>query len=341
MTVHTRARSRADRSVNIWPGFVDALATLLLVIVFLLSISAIAQFFLGQTLSGRNQALARLNREVAELQKLLGLESAANIELRLSSSQLSASLQKVSKARDIALTNAEKALASAEKLDDKLRAEKAVHTEKSSQTTVQMEVLNRSIATLKDELRRLSLALGTTEARDQKSQETIRDLGHRLNRALAVKVQELTRYRSEFFGRLRSVLGSRPGIAIEGDRFILQSEVMFASGSAVLAAEGKTHLAPVAATLLAVAPDIPEDINWVLRINGHTDRVPIRTNEFPSNWELSAARALSVVRYLMEQGVPPERLAAAGFGEFHPRDPRQDEIGNRRNRRIELKLTRR
>ena len=184
-------------------------------------------------------------------------------------------------------------------------------------------------------------ALETTEARDKKSQEIIQDLGQRLNRALAVKLQELARYRSEIFGRLRSVLGASPGIAIEGDRFILQSEVMFASGSAVLAPEGKTRLTPVAEILLTVAPEIPADINWVLRIDGHTDRVPIRTAEFPSNWELSAARALSVVYYLVNQGVPPERLSAAGFSEFHPRDPRRDEIGNRRNRRIELKLTRR
>lgn len=341
MVAHSRTRFRSDRSPNIWPGFVDALATLLLVIVFLLSVSGLAQYFLGRTLSGRDQALEQLNREVAELQNLLGLERTANTNLRAGTGQLSAALQAANKARDEASASAGQAALSTEKLGSQLKTERAARTELTAKSAVDLDHLGREVAALKDELRRLGAALDISEARGQGHQETIRDLGARLNRALAVKIEELARYRSEFFGRLRALLGDRPGIMVEGDRFILQSEVLFASGSADLEPEGRARLKPIAATLLDIASEIPSEINWVLRVDGHTDRVPIGTDAFPSNWELSAARALSVVHYLIARGVPPERVSAAGFGEFHPRDPRRDEIGNRRNRRIELKLTRR
>lgn len=341
MVAHTRTRFRSERSANIWPGFVDALATLLLVIVFLLSVSALAQFFLSQTLSGRDQALEKLNREVAELQNLLNLENTANTELRASTTQLSASLQQANRARDTALSNAQRAISGAEKLDALLETEKSTQSAFSAKSASDLDDLRREVTALKVELQNLGAVLDAAEARDGVNQKTIRNLGNRLNRALAVKVQELARYRSEFFGRLRALLGNRPGISIEGDRFILQSEVLFASGSAKIEPEGNTRLNPIAKTLMDIALEIPSDINWVLRVDGHTDRVPINTDEFPSNWELSAARALSVVHYFVTRGVPPERLSAAGFGEFHPRDSRRDEIGNRRNRRIELKLTRR
>lgn len=272
---------------------------------------------------------------------MLGLERTASEELRRGTAQLSTSLQQASQARDAALANADEAVATAEKLGHQLTEEQSKRATSAAQSTTDLDTLSQQIATLKDELQRLGTALGAAEIRDQENQETVRDLGQRLNRALAVKVLELARYRSEFFGRLKSVLGDRPGIAIEGDRFILQSEVLFPSGSAELAPEGAARLAPIAATLLEIAPEIPTDVKWILRVDGHTDQVPIRTGDFPSNWELSAARALSVVYYLIKQGVPAERLSAAGFGEFHPRDARRDEIGNRRNRRIELKLTRR
>ncbi|NQV22408.1 MAG: peptidoglycan -binding protein [Rhodospirillales bacterium] len=341
MAAHSRTRFRSERSANIWPGFVDALATLLLVIVFLLSVSALAQFFLGRMLSGRDQALEHLKREIAELQTLLSLESKANTELRASTAQLSTSLQHANQSRDQALKNASQAVVSAEKLGNLLKSEKAARDRLSAKSTSEVNALSQEVTALKNELQKLSAALDAAESRDSEKQKTIRDLGNRLNRALAVKIEELTRYRSEFFGRLRALLGDRAGIAIEGDRFILQSEVLFASGSAEIGPDGRTHLKTIAETLVEIASEIPSDINWVLRVDGHTDRVPISTEEFPSNWELSAARALAVVHYLVAQNVPPERVSAAGFGQFHPRDPRQDEIGNRRNRRIEFKLTRR
>ena len=169
----------------------------------------------------------------------------------------------------------------------------------------------------------------------------IADLGKRLNVALARKVEELSRYRSEFFGRLREILGDRRDIRVVGDRFVFQSEVLFDSGSDQIGLGGQDQLAQLAAALLEIASSIPPELHWVLRVDGHTDVVPISTGRFPSNWELSTARAVSVVKFLIGQGVPPERLAATGFGEFQPLDSRADEIGHRRNRRIELKLTER
>jgi chemotaxis protein MotB len=176
---------------------------------------------------------------------------------------------------------------------------------------------------------------------DKKAQVKIANLGQRLNTALASKVQELAGYRSEFFGRLRKVLGNRQGIQIVGDRFVFQSEVLFASGSDELAPAGRLQMAKLGETLKEISAGIPSDINWVLRVDGHTDRIPIKTLQFPSNWELSAARAISVVKFLVSQGIPANRFAATGFGEFQPLDARNDEFAFRRNRRIELKLDQR
>jgi len=167
------------------------------------------------------------------------------------------------------------------------------------------------------------------------------DLGKQLNLALARKVEDMSRYRSKFFGRLRDLLGDKEQIRVVGDRFVFQSEVLFAAGSATLSAEGQERIASVTGTLLEISKSIPEGINWVLRVDGHTDKVPIASSRFPSNWELSAERAISVVKYMSSLGVPPERLVAAGFGEFRPIDDREDEIAYRRNRRVEFKLTER
>jgi len=205
----------------------------------------------------------------------------------------------------------------------------------------QVGVLNQQILALRREIQQLNAALEASEAKDQKDQATITDLGKRLNQALASKVQELTRYRSEFFGKLREILGDRRGVRIVGDRFVFQSEVLFGSGSDHLEVEGQAQIAQMATTLVEIARQIPVEINWVLQVDGHTDAIPINTPQFPSNWELSAARAISVVKFLVEQGVPAKRLAATGFGEFQPLDARSGEIANRRNRRIEFKLTQR
>ncbi len=202
-------------------------------------------------------------------------------------------------------------------------------------------VLNRQILALRAQLARIEEALDTSEAESKKQNVVIADLGRRLNLALAAKVEELAEYRSEFFGRLRQVLAGRQGFTIIGDRFVFQSEVLFGSGSADLGTSGKMGLNTFATVLKEVMTRIPEDLPWILQVDGHTDRIPIQTPRFPSNWELSAARAIEVVNYLVTQGIAPERLSATGYGQFQPLDTRDDEIAHRRNRRIELKLTQR
>jgi len=205
----------------------------------------------------------------------------------------------------------------------------------------QVDLLNRQMLALREQMASLQKALDASEAKDREQEAQISDLGRRLNVALARKVEELSRYRSEFFGRLREVLGNRRDVQIVGDRFVFQSEVLFPSGSAELNEAGRDQMAKLAKTLMEISAEMPQDLPWILRVDGHTDRVPIKTAQFPSNWELSTARAATVAKFLISQGVPPNRIAAAGFGEFQPLDDRDDEIALRRNRRIELKLTER
>ena len=447
---------RSRGSPNIWPGFVDALAALLMVIIFLLTVFMLSQFFLNELLSGRDEALARLERQISELSDLLSLERQASTDLRLSIAQLSDQLQsstaerdamstqlaELAAVRDALAARAEKSEADAarvgaqledafkvisadkekiqiqlaeleslrrdilalrtvrkdleakvgklaanlqtterdltvardrskalearlaseqerttlaqreiEKRDirlsellmrvDKSEAELADERELGATQRSRIALLARQIAALRKQLQRIGALLEASETRTAKQQVQIADLGRRLNLALAARVEELSKYRSEFFGRLREVLGDHPGIRVVGDRFVFQSEVLFASGSAELNPEGEAQIARLATTLTEIGKKIPKDINWILRVDGHTDRVPIQTPIFPSNWELSTARAISVVKFLVDHGVPADRLAATGFGEHQPLDPRQNQAGYSRNRRIELKLTQR
>jgi chemotaxis protein MotB len=421
----------------------------LLVVIFVLMVFMIAQFFLSVALSGKNEALQRLNTEVQELADLLALERSANIDLRASVGELSSQLQDSIAAQDsltdqlraliverddlaAALSRAqteaadaqaeleqarsvvadtrtaetealseleaerrklEQALARMRIDEEKLRqaealvaareseleaAYKTIEVDKQTietqlaelailqslrdemrkevlageaalaeqealtdEATAQVALLNRQIAALRQQLASLSEALDVSEAENEANEVQIADLGRRLNAALATKVQELARFRSDFFGRLRELLGDRQDIRVVGDRFVFQSEVLFPSGSAELEPEGRVQLAQLAGALAEIATTIPEDIDWVLRVDGHTDRRPISTPEFPSNWELSTARAISVVKFLIVRGIEANRLAATGFGEFQPLDTGSDEIAFRRNRRIELKLTQR
>ena len=354
------ARSQRARrgGLDIWPGFVDALANLLLVVSFVLSVFILAQFYLTQALSGRDDALRELNARAAELAELLAMEKAAGLELRSEVARLSTALQNTSKEldtktratadaqqtiaqlRDLVLQR-EGAIAAAQgeiaNIQGSLEAEKQA----SLQAQAQVKLLNEQIAALREQLAQIATALDAAEAKDKENQVVIADLGARLNQALAAKVEELARYRSEFFGRLREVLANTPGVQIEGDRFIFQSEVLFQSGSADIGEAGQEQLRKIAAALNEIAPKIPGELKWVLRVDGHTDTVPIQTERFRSNWELSSARALSVVNFLTAQGVPPSHLAAAGFGQFHPIDPANSDAARARNRRIELKLTER
>jgi chemotaxis protein MotB len=335
---------RSDPGFNYWPGFVDALSTLVLAIVFLLSVFLVVQFFLSQEVTGKDKALERLNAQIAQLNDLLSLEKLGKRNLDDQLSQMRAGLASAEAERErvkglydgLAGAGAN-AAGRATELGKALDSEKQV----SARALAQIEVLNQQISALRRQLAALEEALDASEKRDKESQGKIADLGQRLNVALAQRVQELSRYRSEFFGRLRTILGNRPDIRVVGDRFVFQSEVFFDTGQALLLPEGRAELDKLAAALTDLDKQIPPEIAWVLRVDGHTDVRPINSPQFKSNWELSSARAISVVQYLVSLGVPAQRLVAAGFAEFQPLDPGTTEEAYKRNRRIELKLTER
>ena len=394
---------RARRTVDIWPGWVDALSTLLIIIIFVLLVFVIGQFYLGQALTGRDNALAALNKQVAQIGDMLNLERKARADLELTIGRLSSDLQTANQQlevlgqlkadnadltaqltdRSAQVAKLTESLGSATQLVEKDRQTiaqqvqqlallqqniKAMEALKASlekqvaelgtkvarsdsdiakergltiEAQAQAALMSQQLEDLRGELAKLSATLDASDKLTAEQKAQISDLGKRMNRALAAKVQDLQRYRSEFFGRLRDILGSRPGVTVVGDRFVFQSEVLFASGSADLGLDGQRQLGQLARTLLDISKDIPPEVNWILRIDGHTDTIPIATSQFRSNWELSSARAISVVKYLATQGVPPQRLAAAGFGEFQPLEPGNGETARSRNRRIELKLDQR
>lgn len=336
-----RRYARSERA-NYWPGFVDALASLLLVIMFLLSLFVLAQFFLGQEILGKDTALSRLNSQIAELTELLQLERANSDDLETSIATLSATLSGAEAERDQLqnqLANFGGGLDGKDNEIAGLNAALEAQKELSSEATAQVALLNQQLAALRAQIGALEQALEASEARDQESRTRIADLGSRLNLALAQRVQDLSRYRSDFFGRLREILAGRSDVRVVGDRFVFQSEVLFNAGQANIAAGGRDEIAKLGDAILQLEKEIPDEIDWVLRIDGHTDRRPISTAQFPSNWELSAARAIAVAKLLVDQGVPPSRLVAAGFGEFTPIDTGDTEEAFRRNRRIEFKLT--
>jgi len=438
MALATRRRSRRS-SIDIWPGFVDALAQLLMVIIFVLLVFTAGQFLLSDALSGRDEALKQLQQQVDQLSELLSVERAGSADLgaKLTGAlaerdtlttqlaDLTARLKQESaradeatgKLRDADATVAadreqiELQLRELESLRRDVEALKAVRTdlesrvaalaanqEPASQTVrdrskeleaklaseqekttlaqkeidsrdvrlralgsradaaekalaaeqetsraarAQVDQLTAQLAQLREQLAKIAAALDASEAKVKDQQGQIVELGKRLNMALVNKVEELARFRSEFFGRLRQIIGDRPDIRIVGDRFVFQSEVLFTQGNAELGDAAKQQLDPVITALKEISAKIPNDINWVLRVDGHTDPRPIHNAQFASNWELSAARAISVVRYAIEQGVPASRVAAAGFADNQPIDSGKGEDAYRRNRRIELKLTER
>ena len=430
MAISTR-RSRTQET-NIWPGFVDALAALLMVIIFVLMIFIVAQFYLTQLLSGRDDDLAKLQGQILELGKLLSIERTTNAKLAnnidrlneslviattkqetlnskiseliilneslggqvniltaerdaldknlkvsqsslaMSQSDLEGALQQLKnietelEAKTLQNKQTKKELDGTRKLSLLMQSDldeardllqkiiiklskeklhlvnlKELNKELNSKYSTTTNQLNAQILALKREMMSLNDILKKSEMENELKNVKIVDVGRKLNRALASKVQELAKFRSEFFGRLQDVLKNRRDIRTVGDRFVFQSEVLFASGASDIATAGKKELAQLARTLNSIAPNIPKKINWILQIEGHTDHIPISNKRFQNNWELSAARAISVVEFLIGQGVPADRLSAAGYGEFQPLDKRRDEIGNRRNRRIEMKLTQR
>ncbi|WP_454655759.1 peptidoglycan -binding protein [Bosea beijingensis] len=338
------ALSRAHRreETNFWPGFVDALSTMLIGIVFLLTVFVLGQFFLSQELTGKDTALERLNKQISELTDLLALERSSNRQAQESLQLMQSTLAQTQGDRTRlqglidtqAGSNADARLAESQKALD---AEKQL----SARAQATVDLVNQQIQAMRRQLAALEEALSASEAKDKDSQARIHELGSRLNVALAQRVQELARYRSDFFGRLRQVLGTRPDIRVVGDRFVFQSEVFFDAGQAVLKPEGKGELDKLATILLDLGNEMPPDLPWILRVDGHTDNRPIRSAQFPSNWYLSSARAIAVVEYLISRGLPTDRVAATGFGEYQPLDVANNDEAYRRNRRIEFKITER
>ncbi|MEQ8401905.1 MAG: peptidoglycan -binding protein [Roseitalea porphyridii] len=339
-----RTRRRTG-GVDYWPGFVDALSTLLLAIMFLLSVFVLAQFLLSREISGQDQVLNRLNAQINELTQLLALERSDRqdaedqlLGLRASLAEAEDERSRLQQLLDAGAGAGEAARERIGELTGELEEERVA----SQRALSQVELLNQQIAALRSQIAALEGALEVSEDRDAEAQAKIADLGRRLNVALAQRVQELNRYRSDFFGRLRDILSDRENIRIVGDRFVFQSEVLFSSGQVEINEAGEEELAKLADALIDLEQEIPEEISWVLRVDGHTDDVPISSGRrFADNWELSSARATSVVKFLIEEGVPPNRLVAAGFGEFQPLEPNTDDEARARNRRIELKLTER
>lgn len=348
--------SRRRRTLDIWPGFVDALAALVMVVIFVLLLFTLGQFFLNQQLEESESALDRLDAEVTRLSELLSLERAESARLENQVTDLSASLSAAERREselDESLEAARDRIASMQseigelesrretlrsevgRLSGELEEERSI----SAEARAEVERLNRQITELRTQLTQVSEALDLSRETVAAQEEKIEDLGERLNVALAEKVEDLKRYRSDFFGRLKEVLGDNPDIRVVGDRFVFQSELLFDTASAELGPDGRRQVAQMARTLKEVMPRIPDDIDWVLRVDGHTDARPIRTAEYPSNWELSTARSVAIVKHLAELGVPPGRMAATGFGPYHPLDPADTPEAWAKNRRIELKLT--
>ncbi|MBO0139728.1 peptidoglycan -binding protein [Agrobacterium sp. Ap1] len=336
---------RRERTVDFWPGFVDALSTLLMAIMFLLTVFVLAQFLLSREITGRDEVLSRLNSQIAELTNLLALEKSGNQDLEDQLANLQSSLAAVESDRSRLqqlLNDGAGSSAAANAKVGELTSELNNQQQISQRAASQIELLNQQIAALRAQIAAVEQALQASEAKDATSQAQISDLGRRLNVALAARVQELNRYRSDFFGRLREILSDRENIRIVGDRFVFQSEVLFPVGGSELDDAGHGEMDKLAMALLELAKEIPAEINWVLRVDGHTDNSPLSgAGRYRDNWELSSARATSVVKYLISKGVPAHRLVAAGFGEFQPIAPGDTPEAKSQNRRIELKLTER
>ncbi|RBO93051.1 peptidoglycan -binding protein [Pseudochrobactrum asaccharolyticum] len=335
---------RSERHVDYWPGFVDALSTLLLAIMFLLSVFVLMQFLLSQEVNNKDSVLNRLNNQISELTELLSLERGKGQDLEDTLANLQASLNAAEneKSRLQSLLSSSGSGAAAEQRAGELSASLDAEKQVSARALSQVELLNQQIAALRRQIGALEDALNASEARDRESNTKIADLGKRLNVALAQRVQELNRYRSDFFGRLREILSDRENIRIVGDRFVFQSEVLFPTGSADINPQGLVEMKKLADAVVELNKEIPDDINWVLRVDGHTDNVPLSgTGRYRDNWELSSARATAVVKFLIANGVPANRLVAAGFGEYQPLEADDSSDARSRNRRIELKLTER
>ena len=383
-----------------WPGFVDALATLLMVIIFVLLVFVLIQVNLAYRVAGQDATMNDMRAQIVSLGDLLNLERKANDELKDELAGISSLLDATTKERDSLVTQLANATATLSLRDSEIRQLTAIQAQteesleaarqtiaervaaleaieltlaeaqaklmeseveiadaaarnvsslariseletKNAASQAEVAQMTNAVTALRLRIEELTSLLAEKEAQAARDKIAIASLGKSLNNALASRVQELQRFRSEFFGRLREVLRGRDDVRIVGDRFVFQSEVLFAQGAASLGPEGEEKLGQLAVALNQIAAEIPDDIDWILQVEGHTDDIPVRAGRFADNWDLSTERALSVVRFLAESGLPANRLAAAGYGEFQPLDDAGSDEARRRNRRIEMKLTQR
>ena len=361
-----------------WPGFVDALSSLLMVIIFVLMIFVLSQFFLSQKMSGQDEALVNLRNNLAELGELLSLERDTTTELTSQLSILEDKIKQVNNEledekkltkqfnndlnskNEIINSNQNKILELQKIIDEKIQntlllqsninnlnkdfeENKLELVKKNEELKANKEEINTLISAslkLKNKLTQLQALLAAYKAKDKKEKVKTINLGKGLNSALARRVEELQKFRSDFFGRVRELIKGRKEIRIVGDRFVFQSEVLFSLGSDELGAKGKIEMKKLATTLMEIEKSLPNDIDWILQIEGHTDSLPVKKGQtYADNWELSTKRALSVLRFLIKEGINPKKLSASGFGSYQPIDTKNTEEARMKNRRIEMKIT--
>ena len=342
--------------INIWPGFVDAISTLLLVFVFLLVVLMISENFLTQSLTGKNNALDNLRTRLQSLELDVKDSSEKNQNLSNLLLQLNEELEKLKidkidleknlNDENIKNKNLTFNISELENkiiyLVDQLGIEKLKTTKQktiNSDLNLTVEDLNSNIVALNNELLQFKQILEQSNKNIEKKDLEISELGNKLNKALKEKVGELVEYRSEFFGKLKKIIGDEKEINIVGDRFVLQSEIFFQSGSSKIGNQGIKKIEEITDILISITNKIPENINWLIQVEGHTDNFPISTKEYPSNWELSTARAIAVAKIMMKNGVPSDKINVAGYGEHKPLLENNNSINREKNRRIELKLT--
>ena len=344
--------------LNIWPGFVDVLGTLLIVTIFTILISTVTQIYFNDQLEIKRGEISSLDNEITKLANQLSLlnsekkkidKSFATLtieykDLKKQKNKLDEELSKIrynfkvkDKELDQVINERSNLLGKIQKQNEDLKDLSAI----KERNILEIFELNRNVEKLNNRLEELSKLLISTEEEDRKKKIIIENLGKKLNQALAGKLQELSEYQSIFFKKIKEALGDRKDIKVEGDRFIFPSEIFFESGSDVIQVEGIKKLSEIAKSLNEISKKIPNKIDWVLRIDGHTDKVPIYNEKFNSNWHLSSSRAINIVRLLIKNGISPNRLVAAGFGEHSPLISDENEEAYKKNRRIEIKLTRR
>ncbi|MAJ13485.1 MAG: hypothetical protein CMN44_00745 [SAR116 cluster bacterium] len=355
----------------IWPSFVDALASLLIVIIFILMIFVIAQYYISQKLSGKDQALIQLQTEIREISNQLTIEK--DITKKLSLEILN--IQKELDEKDLTLLQKQSSIKNLqneinmsefklneqdEKLENKQykidKLQKLILEKEKNQSYLN-DLINKQkknilisktkvddltiiISNLKNKIEKLNSLLDDFEKRDKKQKVKNLQLKSTLNSALARRVEELQKFKSIFFGTVKDKLKNIPEIKIVGDRFVFQSEVLFKTGSINIEDKGEIELKKFAEILISLDEDIPQDSNWILQIEGHTDNLPVKQGQaFKDNWELSTKRALSVLRFFIKQGIDPKKLFASGYGSFQPIDNSDTKKGRTKNRRIEMKIT--